>query len=43
MRILQVGIEQNRAGYASALAVALLAAVGITALIAGRLARRTEI
>jgi len=43
MRILQVGITQNRAGYASALAVALLVAVGITALVTGRMARRVEI
>ena len=43
MRILRVGVEQNRAGYASALAVVLLMAVGITAFVAGRLAWRAEI
>jgi multiple sugar transport system permease protein len=43
LRILRVGVEQNRAGYASALAVVLLLAVGLTALFASRLARRTEV
>jgi multiple sugar transport system permease protein len=42
LRILRVGVEQNRAGYASAAAVALLLAVGLTAFFASRLARRAE-